>query len=382
MEQERNEVYEDMSVETDLLSAHEPDDPTPDGGDSEKDRENLSLLDGLPKEASDELCEIFSCTPDTLGVILQGTSGDPAQIIELVKTLTPAYIAVKIRFDGRKRQELGGALCFVARGNSGEILDESFWVSSRSLPETFDIHAGWEAVRSAILSIGGEPDRSLYSRMLKGAKAILTPTAINNLFKSRAAKDEILSSLEKNFSSIVHYDLIFELSTETFNSIRLETGGISLSEKAPEEEPEKEEKEQAPLPSLGTVQVVCRPVLDPVKGKAVSDLQKGDYLVVELEKTGGLATIINKIVERAGENTVFPVMSVERLQSGQALVKLHISNGIEGILRVSADLKLKTGYGWSRAADGKSSPFPTGKVLAGAMAFLLLAIILYFFMGR
>ncbi|NLA90320.1 MAG: hypothetical protein GX843_01575 [Synergistaceae bacterium] len=104
--------------------------------------------------------------------------------------------------------------------------------------------------------------------------------------------------------------------------------------------------------------------------------------MVELEKTGGLATIINKIVERAGENTVFPVMSVERLQSGQALVKLHISNGIEGILRVSADLKLKTGYGWSRAAEGKSSPFPTGKVLAGAMAFLLLAIILYFFMGR
>ena len=144
----------------------------------------------------------------------------------------------------------------------------------------------------------------------------------------------------------------------------------------------KEEKEQAPLPSLGSVQVVCRPVLDPVKGKAVSDLQKGDYLVVELEKTGGLATIINKIVERTGENTVFPVTSVERLQSGQALVKLHISNGIEGILRVSADLKLKTGYGWSRAAEGEGSPFPTGKVLAGAMAFLLLAVILYFFMGR
>lgn len=382
MEQERNEVYEDLRTETPLPSAHEPGEPGPDREDREIETESLSLVDGLPKEAADELCQIFSCTPDALDAILRGTSGDPDQIINLVKTLSPSFIAVKIRFDGRKRQDLGGALCFVARGNTGEILDESFWVSSRSLPETFDITAGWESVRNAIISIGGEPDRSLYSRMLKGAKSVLTPTAINNLFQSMAAKDEILAALEKNFSSIVHYDLIFELNTETFNRVRLETGGITLETQAKEAEVRSEESESLPLASLGTIQVACRPVLDPVRGKAVSDLKRGDYIVVEIEKTGGLASIINKIVERGGQSTIFPVISVERLPSGQSLVKLHISKGIEGVLKVGADLRLKSGDPWNKAVAGKKDAFPAGKVIAGVMGFLLAALAFYLFIRR
>lgn len=380
MEQERNEVHEELSAETDLPSAHEPEEPAPGGGDREGQK--LSLVDSLPKEAADELCGIFSCTPETLDAILRGMSGDPARIIELVKTLSPAFIAVKIRFDGRRRQELGGALCFVARGNTGEILDESFWVSSKSLPDTFDISAGWEAVRSAITSIGGEPDRSLYGRMLKGAKSVLTPTLVNKLFQSAAARDEILAALEKTFSSIVHYDLIFELKTETFNRVRLETGGITLEKKNPEAESRKEEGGPRAMASLGTVQVVCRPVLDPVRGKAVSDLRKGDFIVVELEKTGGLASIINKILERSGEGSVFPVLSVERLPSGQSLVKLHISNGIEGVLRAGADLKLKTGSAWDGVILKKGGGLTAGKIFAGIMALLMAALMFYLFMRR
>ncbi|MGI6783826.1 MAG: hypothetical protein ACOX5A_06310 [Aminivibrio sp.] len=382
MEQERNEVYTDQSAETDLPSAHEPEDTAGSGGEGYGGRVGLSLADSLPKEAADELCQIFSCTRESLDAILSGASGDPDRIIDLVKTLSPSFVAVKIRFDGRKRQDLGGALCFVARGNTGEILDESFWVSSRALPDTFDITAGWESVRSAITSIPGEPDRSLYSRMLKGAKSVLSPTAINKLFQSLAARDEILGALEKTFSSLVHYDLIFELHTETFNRVRLETGGITLEKKQPEAESKAEESTGAPLASLGTIQVVCRPVLDPVKGTAVSDLKKGDYIFVELEKTGGLASIINKIVERSGENTMFPVSSVERLPSGQSLVKLHISNGIEGVLRAGADLKLKTGNIWNKAGGRPGSDFPAGKIFAGVMAFLLLAAAFYLFMRR
>ena len=384
MEQERNEVREDLREDTDLSSA-----PAPDGGGQDAlgpetpgDNPPPSLLDTLPKETADELCALFSCSPEALEVVLRSTSGDPSKILALVRTLTPEYIAVKARFDARKRGELGGALCFVARGNTGEILDESFLVSGKSLPETFDIDAGWESVRTAIATIGGTPERTLYTRMLKAAKAIFTPTAINKLFQSRSAKEQILSALGDAFAEIVHYDLVYDLRTEIFNKARLEAGGITLEDKPKEAPAREEEGESSALGALGTVQVLCRPVLDPVHGKAVSDLKRGDIVMVGLEKTGGVSAIISKVFERSGDTPAFPVLSVERLPSGQLLVKLHISTGIEGVLRAGTDLKLKTGGTASGKTQGKDAPFTVGKVFTGTAIFLLLAVIFYFLFGR
>lgn len=384
MEQERNEVREDLHEDTDLSSA-----PAPDGGGQDAlgpetpgDNPPPSLLDTLPKETADELCALFSCSPEALEVVLRSTSGDPSKILALVRTLTPEYIAVKARFDARKRGELGGALCFVARGNTGEILDESFWVSGKSLPETFDIDAGWESVRTAIATIGGTPERTLYTRMLKAAKAIFTPTAINKLFQSRSAKEQILSALGESFSEIVHYDLVYDLKTEIFNKARLEAGGISVDEQPKEAPAREEEGESSALGALGTVQVLCRPVLDPVHGKAVSDLRRGDVVMVELEKTGGVSSIISRVFERSGEHPAFPVLSVERLPSGQLLVKLHISTGIEGVLKAGTDLKLRTGDKAAAKIREKDAPFAVGKVFAATALFLLLAVLFFFFFGR
>ncbi len=156
-------------------------------------------------------------------------------------------------------------------------------------------------------------------------------------------KDEILSALGDAFAEIVHYDLVYDLRTEIFNKARLEAGGITLEDKPKEAPAREEEGESSALGALGTVQVLCRPVLDPVHGKAVSDLKRGDIVMVGLEKTGGVSAIISKVFERSGDTPAFPVLSVERLPSGQLLVKLHISTGIEGVLRAGTDLKLKTG---------------------------------------
>jgi hypothetical protein len=385
MEQERNEVREDLREETDLSSAPAPDGGGQEAGGAETPVEAPSLLDALPKETADELCSLFSCSREALEVILRSTSGDPSKILALVNALTPEYIAVKARFDARKRGELGGALCFVARGNTGEILDESFWVSGKSLPDTFDIDAGWESVRTAISTIGGTPERNLYTRMLKAAKAVFSPTAINKLFQpqtSRGAKEEILSALGDAFTEIVHYDLVYDLRTEIFNKARLEAGGIMLDEKPKEARVREEEGEPSSLGALGTVQVLCRPVLDPVHGKAVSDLKRGDVVEVELEKTGGVSAIISKVFERSGENPAFPVLSVERLPSSRLLVKLYISTGIEGVLRAGTDLKLKTGGPAAGKIRGKGAPFTAGKVFAGTAIFLLLAVLFYFLFGR
>lgn len=343
--------------------------------------EEPSLMDVLPKETTDELCSLFSCSPEALDVILKSTSGDPDKLLALVRTLSPEYVAIKMRFDARKRGELDGALCFLARGATGELLDDSFWVSTRSLPDTFDLSASWESVRSTISTMSGNPDRSLFSRMLKASKSILTPTAINKLFKAEgpAAKEDIISAFEKSFGGIVHYDMVYDLRTEIFNKARLSAAGILKEENQTDQGAAEEVAEQNPMPSIANVQVICKPILDPVKGKAVSDLVRGDLVMVELEKRDGIAGIITKILDSSGELPIFPVLSVEKLPSGQTLVKIHISDGIEGVLKTGADLKLKIGDRAASEIRRKGAPFSPGKMFAATAVFLGVAVLFYLF---
>lgn len=376
MEQERITPSEETTAEAGLSSP-----PSPETEGATAEVRTPSLPETLPDEVAEELCALFSCSREALGAILASTSNDPAQILSLVKTLTPVYIALKVRFDTRKRGELGGAMCFIAKGSTGDIIDDSFWVSAKQLPETFDISASWESVRNGIRAIGGNPERTLYTRMLKAAKNVFSPTAVNNLFRSPNLKKEgILSSLADAFNDIVHHDLVFELKTEVFNKARLEMGGLTEGREQPVPEQSKEGPPPS-LPPLGIVQVVCKPVLDPVHGTAVSDLRQGDMVVVELERTGGLSGIITKILDRAGEHPTFPVTHVERLPSGQSLVKLFISKGIEGVLKAGADLKLKRGSEFF-FGEGIEGTFPVRKFLLGTIFLLVLIVFFYFLFGR
>ncbi len=339
--------------------------------------EKRSLVDTLPPDSVEELCTLFGCTREALGVILASTSGDPAHILSLVQTLSPAFIAIKIRFETRKRGELGGAACIVAKGSSGEILDQTLWISSRALPETFDILADWEAVRNSIQKMGNNPDRNLFPKVLKLLRDVFSPTAVNVLHTSPKNKEKLVATLEKSFSSLYHNELVFEIATETFNKARLDMAGLGEQS----EPPAVEKTPEVPLStSIATVQIHCKPLLDPVKGKPVSEIIPGDYLVVEIEKSGGLSSIINKILERAGERPVFPVISVEKLPSGQSLIKLSVSKGIEGVAKISADLRLKTAPMFSLGAGGDISRV-VKKTFMGLL-FLLGGIVLLYWIFR
>ncbi|HOO87498.1 MAG TPA: hypothetical protein PK442_07335, partial [Synergistales bacterium] len=174
-----------------------------------------TLIDSLPSESVQELCVLFGCTREALEAILSTSSGDPAHIISLVQSLSPAFIAVKLLFETRKRGELGGAACIVARGSSGEFLDQTLWVSSRELPATFSINADWEAVRNGIQKMGNNPDRSLFPKVLKLLRDVFSPTAVNALFSSPSAKERTIALLEKAFIELYHSEVVIEMKTET-----------------------------------------------------------------------------------------------------------------------------------------------------------------------
>ena len=333
-----------------------------------------SVIDALPADTVDELCSLFGCTREALDVLLSSTSADPRHILSLVNTLSPSYVAIKLRFETRKKGEVGGAACVVAEGRSGELVDTTMWVSGRELPASFSIHSDWEAVRNGIQKMGSNPDRALFPKVLQLLREVFSPTAVNSLFSTPPRKEEVISALEKAFMMVYHSEISFELAVETFNKARLETGGLGdVGAPAP-----SESGPEIPLTAtMAKVQINCKPMLDPVRGRPVSEITPGEYLYVEVQKTGALSSVIEKILSRAGEHPAFQVTSVERLPSGQFLIKLSISKGIDGLARVSADLRLKTVPLFSMKGAGGEFMSITKRVLPGFVFAAALALLLY-----
>ena len=292
----------------------------------------------MPPEVSRELCSMFGCTPDTLGQLLSTIHGDPEKILPLLSVLSPSYVAVKVRFETRRQNEFAGALCIVGKGMSGEVIDEAIWVGSNGLPRTFTVDASWESVRNTIQELSSVLERVSYKRVREPISKVFSATAINSLFKSDENIAEVTSQFSSALTSQFHYDLVVEIRVERFNKTRLDSGGLG----EPDAKPDTQESgvaDDVALP-VGDIRIACVPALDPVKGRAVVDLRPNDIVVVELQG-GGLASILRRTMTRNGELSAFPVMTAEKLPSGQTAVTLAISEGIRGVFKSSPDLRVK-----------------------------------------
>lgn len=360
--------------ETDLFAG----DPPPPA--EQKGAENTVPFsaEGLSDQAAEELCAMFGCSRESLGVLLASAGSDPSGILALARSLSPAYLAIKILFEPRRREGPGGAVCLIARGSSGEVIDEAFLAGNRSLLSGIDIAADWEAFRMTLRSFEGKGERDLYLGMTKIIKAVFLPTAVNRLFRGDEKQESLLAHLEAEFRESMHRDFIFSLSTQTFNRIRLEEGGLGEEEDVPPPSAARGETPSTPG-KPGALQIACKPVLDPVRGKAISDLKEGDRVHVQLDSTGGVSAIVAKIFQRSGEETVFPVISVERLPSGQTLLRLAISPGVVGVVTGGTDVRLKVLSPLQEKSKGLS---PKGRRYAIALILGVLAFLVFMFLWK
>ena len=108
-------------------------------------------------------------------------------------------------------------------------------------------------------------------------------------------------------------------------------------EKKEQEEREKEEaKKEGNFE--GTI-IMCTPVVDPVKGKASSELVPGDIIGVKIEGEGTSA-LVNKYLEENNIEPMFPVDEIKET-AGKKLVYVKISDEIRGYVSITKDIKIK-----------------------------------------
>jgi hypothetical protein len=330
-----------------------------------------SLASLIPVHVVEDLASLLGCPKEAVLSAITSSGVDYEKAVAMLRAAAPTYVAVKGRFETRRRGDVQGAFCYVAEGITGEAKDLTFWVGAGGLPESFDVYAGWESVRAAIRSIPASPDRSLYKQMESLLERLFPPTAINSLFRDPSSAPAKAHSLKEALSQSLKLDVSCTLEVERFHRIRLDMSSLGRRDEVPEPKQQKEDTKSKP----SELTLACKPYLDPVKGLSVGELNVGAVVPVDLDDSGPLGRLIGRFLARAGRNAEFPVESVERSPAGDAVVKLAVSDGISAVFKMSRDMKIRV----SPTSRPEPMSAPRGGPLAlflGALGLFLLVLIL------
>ena len=260
----------------------------------------------------------------------------PMDGVRTLQASKAPYIAIMGSFEARKRGDVVGAFSILAHGESGEVKEKKIWASYGSMEKGFTIDAQWEAVRNALNAIEKPSDSSIYKQCDKVLDSYITPTSVNLLYHSLQEREAFSSKIKEGLNAAFHMDCFVYIRVEPVTRSRVQK--ILVPEDLPRQ------KEESSLPKEQDVYTVaCSPVVDPARGKPVVLLEKGDFVEVSFSYSSGLGKLICRYLDKAGKRPSFPVFSKKRLPSGDYIVQVHISEGIEGIFKSSPSLMLRQG---------------------------------------
>ena len=87
--------------------------------------------------------------------------------------------------------------------------------------------------------------------------------------------------------------------------------------------------------------VQCLPLIDPVRGKAVSELLPGDFLEVQIASGTGAGGLLQQFLKATKQPSIFPVESIEKHED-KIYIYLTINEEMRGLLTLNKDLRLRT----------------------------------------
>ncbi len=343
---------------------------------AEEDREKKDLSVDEVDEAASELCGLLGCSPEEVRAAVSLTGGELGKALAFLQSVLPSAIAVKGAFEGRRNSDPAGAFCLVAEGASGRQIRLTLWVGYQRLPASFSVEADWEAVKLSLEEIALPPDKGFYRGMEKLLTERLDPTSINRLFRGEESLEAFSERLQEAISNHLRSDVFLRLHLETFNRVRLEQGGLLPSDE--EEAKEKPEDSQRLAPAtLENLWIRCRPVLDPAKGKALSQIRKGDRLHVIFEDQPGLPGLVAKMMLRSSPESVYSVSSVSKSPAGDYLIELDLSEGVIGVFKQTEDLRVRTASPFSYVERQKLPRRELLFIYLGAGVLLLVFLLLW-----
>ena len=295
---------------------------------------------------------------------------------------------------------MGGGFCVIFEGRTGKTVFQIFWLAkpyaNGQIPE---VSKDWRNFVKSLPAMG-PLDKDWAGQLQEKLKEILTIDEKKKLYENytKVKLRQLESIMRRSFESIAQCVFSAQTDAEPIARPELERAKVikplpPTPEQLAKMKKEQEEKEKAEQEAKekeeakkegnfeGTI-IKCNPQVDPVKGKASSEIVPGDVIGVQIEGDGTSA-VVNKYLAENNIEPLFPVDEIRDTQ-GKKFIYVKISDEIRGYVNITKDIKIrvKEQPKQENSNAGKSSFFSDMfffGLLGGALVILLF-VIRYFFL--
>ncbi|MBQ7151863.1 MAG: hypothetical protein IJR94_06375 [Synergistaceae bacterium] len=273
------------------------------------------------------------------------------------KTNAPEFLAFKSTFIP-SRGDMGGGFCIIFEGKTGKTVFQVFWLAKPyAAGVLIEPTKDWRTFVKRLPQLG-PLDKEWGEKLQAQLKEILTITEKKKLYENyaKAKLRQIESIVRRSFEATSQCVFTAATDAEPVSRNELERAKVIKPLPPSKEELERQRREQVEKERLeaeerereeakkdgvfeGTL-INTKPVLDPVKGKASSEIVPGDIIGVEIEGDGTSA-LVKKYLD---ENNIEPVFPVEEIKEtgGRKFIYVKISDEIRGVVTITKDIRIKT----------------------------------------
>ena len=311
---------------------------------------------------------------------------------------TPEFLGIKSTFTP-SRGDMGGGFCTIFEGSTGRTVFQIFWLAkpyaNGQIPE---VSKDWRGFVKSLPSMG-PLDKDWGEKLQAKLKEILTLEEKKKLYENytKTKIRQLESIIRRSFEATAQCVFTARTDAEPIARPELERAKIikplppspaelerQKKEQEEKEKAEKEEREKEEAKKEGNFEgtiIKCNPQVDPVRGKASSEIVPGDVIGVQIEGEGTSA-VVNKYLEENNIEPLFPVDEIRETQ-GKKFIYVKISDEIRGYVPITKDIKIRVKEQPQQENQKNSKASIMGDVLffgvLGGALLLLLYVISKFF---
>ena len=269
---------------------------------------------------------------------------------------TPEFLGIKSTFTP-SRGDMGGGFCTIFEGSTGRTVFQIFWLAkpyaNGQIPE---VGKDWRNFVKSLPAMG-PLDKDWGEKLQAKLKEILTVDEKKKLYENytKTKIRQLESIIRRSFEALAQCVFSAQTDAEPIARNELERAKVIKPlppspeeqerikrEQEAKEKAEKEEREREEAKKEGNFEgtiIKCNPQVDPVRGKASSEIVPGDIIGVQIEGDGTSA-LVNKYLEENDIEPLFPVDEIRDTQ-GKKFIYVKISDEIRGYVPITKDIKIR-----------------------------------------
>lgn len=344
----------------------------------------------IDSQPVDELVQRTGCDRALAAMLLKFTGGDPGGAQRILKAVPRDVFAVKMKFITQVAGYLG-AFFFCFDQKDGEIKRLIGVISEDREIGKIDVSEHWIDYENRLYEyatsrkIEGSKIEQLKNR-LRGGEFLSRITGL--LRVGRPVNREALNNLflDELYNVFADTNIAVKLKVEMTDAFELNKGRDVTEDEPPQVKPEEVDREieggQERARSETLILLKVDPVLSPVSGVEVRELEYGDEIQVRITDERDIADYLAELIGAKVDSVRVPVYSTvvdsKELEGGYLGVFTQFGPGIMGTFRVPEDARVmcrRTLEEEEPPVRGKGEVHPLA-VMGGIIAVIVMLVLL------